>query len=239
MQKESFTKRFTGNRAEKRYQNEIDAHLLFPEFTPKIIRTTEDPLEIILEKISGSDSECNDQTLKSIGIVLATIHKNHQNLGEWKKSHLTERYRLFTDERLANLFEQLSLGVLQPRYGFTHGDYRRRNILSSPDGVVVVDWEFFGINFIYWDLAIFSGDFVHQKFHGLQTNSLRPFWEGYLSENTLTDEELSICKTLGGLDIIADHILQQPGEKPPEPLELFADFSDEEKNYLLNHRNYD
>ncbi len=239
MPKEVFTKIFRGERSEKRYQNEVDAFNLFPHLVPAIISANDQLMEISFERITGDSHECSPETLTAIGETLATVHRNHHRASEWKRSHLTERYRAFRDKDLAALFEQVSSAIKQPVYGLTHGDYRRRNILSTPEGIKVVDWEFFGTNFVYWDLAIFSGDYVHQKFHGAQTNSLQPFWEGYLSQIELTDEEIALCKTLGALDIIADHVLVQPAEKPPEPEELFVDFSDQEKEYLLDHRNYD
>lgn len=238
MKERSFTKQFRGDRAEKRYQNELDAHLLFPDLIPAVLSTDEELLEITFEHISGDSNECSNEFLSAVGTALANIHKSHQSFSEWKNSNLIERYKSFSDKYLVELVDHLLDDVPKPLYGFTHGDYRRRNILSLPDTIKVVDWEFFGINFVYWDLAIFVGDYVHQKFHNLQTNSLKPFWEGYLAGNELTKEELGLCKTLGGLDIIADHILLQPGEKPPEPKELFLDFNETEKQYLLDHENY-
>lgn len=239
MKERSFIKQFLGDRAEKRYQNELDAQMLFPELAAAILDTNEESLKITFEHIFGDSTECNDEILSSIGVGLAKIHKSHQSLSEWKGSNLIERYKSFDDKHLVALAEHLFDDVPKPLYGFTHGDYRRRNILALPDGIKIVDWEFFGINFVYWDLAIFTGDYVHQKFHNLQTNGLQPFWEGYLMENNLSNEELKLCKTLGGLDIIADHLLLHAGEKPPEPSDLFLDFNEVEKKYLLDHKSYE
>ncbi len=222
MKERSFTKQFRGDRAEKRYQNELDAHLLFPDLIPAVLSTDEELLEITFEHISGDSTECSNEFLFAVGTALANIHKSHQSFSEWKNSNLIERYKSFSDKYLVELVDHLLDDVPKPLYGFTHGDYRRRNILALPDTIKVVDWEFFGINFVYWDLAIFAGDYVHQKFHNLQTNSLKPFWEGYLAGNELTKEELILCKTLGGLDIIADPSCYNQ-EKSPQ----------NQKNYFL------
>jgi hypothetical protein len=83
-------------------------------------------------------------------------------------------------------------------------------------------------------LAIFCADFLHNQFHlnygGL---SLIYFIEGYMSKNYLSDDELNFSLTLGGVDVVFNHISPRVGEKIPEPNTLFKNITKKEIDFLL------
>lgn len=237
MSEEYFRKSFVGERSQIRYATEINSANRFPNLAPKIMRADEVNLELVFEHIQGSTEECSDVTLYRIGDSLAQIHESYSILDEWRPSSITNRYENLSPH-LTSMFGKAKNKVVNPKYGFTHGDYRRRNIISTNTGIKIIDWEFARESFIYWDIGIFIGDYVHQKFHGLQSNTLKTFWDSYLSQIQLSKSEVEFCIVLGGLDIIADHVALNPNEKPPIPEEMFIHFTADEETHLLDTKNY-
>ncbi len=238
MNKEIFTKVFDGYRKNKRFSRELEAAKHFPDITPKVMSSNPDELEINFEFIHGDIDVCNDDTLSSIGTTLASIHQSSKFVSAWETAHVLSRYKRLPDP-LFQRFNEIKDSVEEPRYGVTHGDYRRRNIISSDTGVKVVDWEFMGKSFVYWDIGIFVGDYVHNKYHGLQANKLQAFWNAYTSKINLNKSEVEFCIFIGGLDIVSGHLLVTPGEKSPIPEELFYNFTESEQEYLLYPDNYE
>jgi len=65
------------------------------------------------------------------------------------KNKLLTRYQNSSDRELTNLVNESRRLIPELKYGFIHGDFRRRNIfITEHDKVKVVDWEFAGYNFV-------------------------------------------------------------------------------------------
>jgi len=231
-----YLKQFEGDRALKRYQNEIRYARMFPLITPGVVSRDDKNLRLEFELLRGDNTAFTKSGLTAIGRTLAQIHKQGRvEPGEWTESGLLSRYQATSSSSLRERYQSAKDKIEVPRYSLTHGDYRRRNIFITEDGdVKVIDWEFAGTNLIYWDLAIFIGDMRHQRYHKIHDLDDSDFLEAYTRNVSLTDEEISFCRVLGGLDIVLDHIEPRQGEKPPEPPDLFVNFNDKEMEYLLH-----
>jgi len=236
MERKVFSKQFTGDRAKKAYFNELAARRKFPDITAALVSSSEEEMKVVCEYINGDTQECSDETLSAIGSTLGQIHNSSLLVQPWKDSWLLKRPMLLQDEALRADIIRAKARIVMPKTGIIHGDYRRRNILSVESGIKVVDWEFMSKDFIYWDFGIFAADYIHQKYHGLQSNSLIPFWEGYTKEISLEESEKDFGALLGASWIIADHIIQE--DRLPVPEELFVGFNAEEQEFLLNRENY-
>lgn len=230
-----YLKQFEGDRAQKRYQNEIRCAQMFPLITPSVVSRDDKNLRLEFELLRGDNTAFTRSGLVAIGRTLAQIHKQGGvESGEWVESGLLSRYQATSSSPLRERYQSVKGKIETPRYSLTHGDYRRRNIfLTKGDGVKVIGWEFAGTNLIYWDLAIFIGDMRHQRYHKIHDLDDSAFLEAYTRYIPLTDGEISFCRVLGGLDIVLDHIEPREGEKPPEPSDLFTNFNDKEMEYLL------
>ena len=231
-----YLKHFEGDRALKRYQNEIQCAQMFPLITPRVISRDDKNLRLEFELLRGDNTAFTKSGLVAIGRTLAQTHKQAGiESGEWVESGLLSRYQATNISSLRERYQSAKGEIEAPRYSLTHGDYRRRNIfLTEGDGVKVIDWEFAGTNLIYWDLAIFLGDMRHQRYHKIHDLDDSHFLEAYTGEIPLTDEEANFCRVLGGVDIVLDHMEPRQGEKPPEPSDLFVNFNEEEMKYLLH-----
>jgi len=63
-------------------------------------------------------------------------------------------------------------------------------------------------------LAIFWADFLHNQFRNNYGRLyLINFIEGYMGKNYLSDDKLNFSLTLGGVDVVFDHISPRVGEK--------------------------
>lgn len=234
--KDNFSKAFFGDRALKRYRNELLYTDLFSTISPRVVSKDETNLRLEFEFLRGDNTTFTEDNIGSMGKTLAHIHKQQGiKLGSWEQSRLLARYQVSESAFVVNEYGKVRVMLAKPQFGLTHGDFRRRNIfISDNNGVKVIDWEFAGENIIYWDLAIFIGDMRHQRYHGAHSLDDSPFVHEYLKVIPLIDEEVEFCRVLGGLDIILDHIEPRPGEKPPEPQNLFLNFSEKERDYLLS-----
>lgn len=233
--KNTFLKTFVGDKALKRYNNELRYAKVFPTLTPKVISADNNNLRLQLEFLDGDNNTFTQSIIKNIGKILAQIHKPHGlRAGNWNQSILLSRYQKTDSYFVVNEFQKAKSALKRPRYSTVHGDFRRRNIFISKNDIArVIDWEFAGQDIVYWDLAIFLGDMRHQRYHKIHNLDDSPFISEYLKHIFLTNEEVNFCRILGGLDVILDHIEPRLGEKPPEPHKLFLNFGSEERDYLM------
>ncbi len=230
---EELIKQIKGDRVEKRYFNEVFFNQLFSTISVPLLRTNLQLKQITLKKINKES--LNNSDLKIIGEHLALIHRKCQTLSSVWPPGILDRYN--AQKKYSDLINSSKEKVTKPKIGLTHGDYRLRNIMKDKKKIYISDWEFGGLNFIYWDLAIFCADFLHNQFHknygGL---SLINFIEGYFSKNYLSDDELNFSLTLGAVDVIFDHTSPRVGEKIPEPNTLFKNITKKEIDFLLGTR---
>lgn len=125
--------------------------------------------------------------------------------------------------------------VNKPKFASMHGDFRRRNIIIQDDlNLKVVDWEYFNNGPIYWDLAVFIGDMMHQRYHNVQHIDPMKFIKYYRKSIDISKDEVELVKILGAAIITNDHINPWTDKKPPEPRVMFKNFNTLELNYLLD-----
>jgi len=226
-----FVKHFTGKNMDKRFFGELFFNRLFNEFTPQIIDVDKKLRSIFFKKIKTSKFSYIDSY--NIGKLLATVHNRCcLVIGVWPQN-IMQKYKPFPE-----IDSQLSLlqkEIKKIRVGFIHGDFRLRNILKDGQKLLFTDWEYAGINFVYWDLAIFIGDLRHQQYHKKHLDlSVKEFLNGYSCINHLTKNEIRFIMKLGGYDIVLDHLSPEITEKNPIPATLFKRFNAKEEKYLLD-----
>jgi thiamine kinase-like enzyme len=226
-----FVKDFKTNQNRRGFDREIIANKLFSEFSEPIFNVENNKLKIYYKYLIQLD-ELNNQDLHRIGEILNLIHTRCSFTFNYWTNFFFDKYSL--NSKLSNKLNEKKHKIKKIRGGFLHGDYRLMNILKTKEGIKIVDWEYFGINFIYWDIAILIADLRHRQYHKELLNlDIKHFFNGY--GTSLTQEEKDFSMYLGAVDIIIDHLFPNKKEKSPIPKDLYNNFCFEEREYLINY----
>ena len=173
-----------------------------------------------LEGESLDKLEMNDEICYQIGEMLASLHekakgfrvssvktygKQHcectkKRIQAWENLGLSTEYSVIMQKCCDRAGEVLE--KVQGEFQMIHGDLSASNILQTRDGLVPIDFSFFGMGHPMYDLAVLFGNFS-----GLARR--QKMAEGYRNAGgTISYEVLDACFILTLLDCLGIHYEQ-------------------------------
>ena len=173
-----------------------------------------------LEGESLDKLELNDDICYQIGEMLASLHQKAKGfrispVKTYGKQHCECTKKRFTALETLGLSTEYSsimqkccdragavLEKAEDEFQMIHGDLSASNILKTPDGLVPIDFSFFGMGHPMYDLAVLFG-----SFSGLVRR--QQMAEGYRNAGgTISYEILDSCFILTLLDCLGIHYEQ-------------------------------
>jgi len=173
-----------------------------------------------LEGESLDKLELNDEICYQIGEMLASLHQKAKGfrispVKTYGKQHCECTKKRFTALETLGLSTEYSaimqkccdragtvLEKSEDEFQMIHGDLSASNILKTPDGLVPIDFSFFGMGHPMYDLAVLFGNFS-----GLLRR--QQMAEGYRNAGgTISYEILDSCFILTLLDCLGIHYEQ-------------------------------
>ena len=173
-----------------------------------------------LEGESLDKLELNDEICYQIGEMLASLHQKAKGfrispVKTYGKQHCESTKKRFTALETLGLSTEYSaimqkccdragtvLEKSEDEFQMIHGDLSASNILKTPDGLVPIDFSFFGMGHPMYDLAVLFGNFS-----GLLRR--QQMAEGYRNAGgTISYEILDSCFILTLLDCLGIHYEQ-------------------------------
>ncbi len=173
-----------------------------------------------LEGESLDKLELNDEICYQIGEMLASLHQKAKGfrispVKTYGKQHCECTKKRFTALETLGLSTEYSaimqkccdragevLEKAEDEFQMIHGDLSASNILKTPDGLVPIDFSFFGMGHPMYDLAVLFGNFS-----GLVRR--QQMAEGYRNAGgTISYEILDSCFILTLLDCLGIHYEQ-------------------------------
>jgi len=173
-----------------------------------------------LEGESLDKLELNDEIYYQIGEMLASLHQKAKGfrispVKTYGKQHCECTKKRFTALETLGLSTEYSaimqkccdragtvLEKSEDEFQMIHGDLSASNILKTPDGLVPIDFSFFGMGHPMYDLAVLFGNFS-----GLLRR--QQMAEGYRNAGgTISYEILDSCFILTLLDCLGIHYEQ-------------------------------
>ncbi len=173
-----------------------------------------------LEGESLDKLELNDEICYQIGEMLASLHQKAKGfrispVKTYGKQHCECTKKRFTALETLGLSTEYSaimqkccdragevLEKAEDEFQMIHGDLSASNILKTPDGLVPIDFSFFGMGHPMYDLAVLFGNFS-----GLLRR--QQMAEGYRNAGgTISYEILDSCFILTLLDCLGIHYEQ-------------------------------
>ncbi len=173
-----------------------------------------------LEGESLDKLELNDEICYQIGEMLASLHQKAKGfrispVKTYGKQHCECTKKRFTALETLGLSTEYSaimqkccdragtvLEKSEDEFQMIHGDLSASNILKTPDGLVPIDFSFFGMGHPMYDLAVLFGNFS-----GLVRR--QQMAEGYRNAGgTISYEILDSCFILTLLDCLGIHYEQ-------------------------------
>ena len=140
---------------------------------------------MICEFLAGEHKALLSQ--KELGLLVSVLKKVHAIEVDTKVLDLKE---LFTSQSAEVKEAFLLMDTFPPRLSLCHNDLNPKNILFNNETLKLIDWEFSGLNDVYFDLACVSVEFK------LNAEDEVSMMESYFEKEKWYKEKLEAYKTI-------------------------------------------
>ncbi len=174
--------------------------------------------KVIAHHISGRDLERRKQFYPLWGALIGKIHRLSKLYPQWRCSQAVDKegiplvsrqreyghfYNWIQDEAVRQAWKELQddlelLPINRENYGFIHNDAHLHNILCENGKLILIDFDVANYLWFILDLAIcIFSEYSFMEYHSdnkallphMDEFFIKPFMQGYESENILADEE--------------------------------------------------
>jgi Ser/Thr protein kinase RdoA (MazF antagonist) len=165
---------------------------------------------VLFDYSKGDRPEINEENCYLIGKALGSLHKatdsftsNHQRKVELNLTHLLDEPAAFITPFLHDhcpdqvaVFKTIVTNLKadlratnQLDYGFCHGDFHNFNMHVSGQELEVFDFDCCGFGYRLYDVSVFMWN-LQQNYSHLENPCWDKFLNGYLSEKSMSDQDL-------------------------------------------------